>query len=75
MPKVVAAAFVFLIAGIIMVFCNGRLARGISAGDRALADRIGVEWIRRWFFWPYYQSWFVPYGVETLPRTVAGFSG
>jgi hypothetical protein len=40
---------------------QGPLARGIAVVNRAWADRIGVEWIRRWFFLPSYQAWFVPY--------------
>jgi len=54
-------ALVFLLAGLGMVFCNGPLARRIAAVNRAWADRMRVEWIRRWFFWPSYQPWFVPY--------------
>jgi hypothetical protein len=53
-------ALVFLLAGLGMVFCNGPLARRIAAINRALGDRISVEWIRRWFFWPSYQPWGVP---------------
>jgi hypothetical protein len=53
-------AFLFLLAGLGMVFCNGPLARGIAAVNRALADRL-PQWIRRWFFWPAYQPWFGPY--------------
>ena len=68
---------VFLIAGLCMVLCNGRLARRIAAINRAWADRIGVEWIRRWFFWPAHQAWFVPYArvgfiVMGLLWTIAG---
>jgi hypothetical protein len=40
--------------------CNGPLARRIAAINRARGDRIRGEWIRRWFFWPAYQTWFVP---------------
>ncbi len=50
----------FLAAGLGMTLCNGPLARRIAAVNRAWADRM-PEWIRRWFFWPSYQRWFVPY--------------
>lgn len=51
----------FLTAGLGTVLCNGPLARWIAAGNRALADRMPADWIRRWFFWPSYQRWFAPY--------------
>jgi hypothetical protein len=77
MTKAMIGAFVFLVAGLGMVLCNGPLARGIAFVNRAWADRIGVEWIRRWFFWPSYQAWFVPYArfglvVMGLLWTTAG---
>jgi ABC-type multidrug transport system permease subunit len=55
------AAIVWLLISLGMVAWNRWLARAIVASNRALADRLGVEWVRRWFFWPYYRSWAVAY--------------
>jgi len=54
-------ALVFLVAGLGMVSCNGPLARRIATFNLAWAGRIRSEWIRRWFFWPYYRPSFVSY--------------
>jgi len=55
------AAIVWLLISLGMLTWNRRLARAIVAWNRARADRMRVEWIRRWFFWPYYRSWAVAY--------------
>ena len=60
------AAVVWLLISLGILAWNRRLARALVTANRAIADGLDIEWIKRWFFWWLYRSWALSYARACL---------